>query len=198
MDGKPLYEYAREGKPLPRPIAPRKVTVHSLELVEWKGKDHSFRWPEKALSDEEKKAMESALKGVDEKAEIKDDPEATTPDSEEVPSAFVLKMTVSGGTYVRSIVHDLAHAVGSAGHVVTLGRTRQGRFAINPKNDGDYACIPWETIENATRELENDSVKVDEDGWSTWERAVMDNMEVIDGPKTSTPSASKAKPEPEQ
>lgn len=35
MDGKPLYEYAREGKPLPREIARREVEVLELELVEW-------------------------------------------------------------------------------------------------------------------------------------------------------------------
>ncbi|KAF5315629.1 hypothetical protein D9611_004764 [Ephemerocybe angulata] len=187
MDGKPLYEYAREGKPLPRPIEARKVTVHSLELVEWKGKDHDFRWPEKSFSAEEKKAMETALKGVDESVEIKDDVEA--PALDQVPTAFVLKMTVSGGTYVRSIVHDLAHAVGSAGHVVTLSRTRQGRFAINPAGEGDYGCIPWETIEKATSEIDSDTKERDEEGWTKWEREVIANMEVIEGPK---PSGSKA------
>ena len=50
MDGKPLYEYARNGIPLPRPIEKRKVTIHELELVEWKGDDHSFKWPEKKFT----------------------------------------------------------------------------------------------------------------------------------------------------
>ncbi|KAJ3550997.1 hypothetical protein NMY22_g79 [Coprinellus aureogranulatus] len=178
MDGKPLYEYAREGKPLPRPIDPRKVTVHSLELVEWKGQNHAFRWPEKSFSDEEKKAMEKALKGADEKAEIKDDAETVAPG--EVPTAFVLKMTVSGGTYVRSIVHDLAHAVGSAGHVVTLSRTRQARFAINAVNEDDYTCIPWETFEKATKALESEApAEIDTEGWTEWERQVTENLEIV-------------------
>jgi tRNA pseudouridine55 synthase len=185
MDGKPLYEYARQGIPLPRPIEPRNVTVHALELVEWKSRDHGFRWPEKSLSEEGKKAMEKALKGVDENAEIKDDTEP--PAADEVPTAFVLKMTVSGGTYVRSIVHDLAHAVGSAGHVVTLSRTRQGRFAMEATDSGDYKCIPWEVFEKATAGEE-----VGEDGWSKWEQEVMDNLEIVEGTIAGTSSSKVA------
>jgi tRNA pseudouridine55 synthase len=35
MNGKPLYEYAREGKPIPREIERRPVDVQELELLEW-------------------------------------------------------------------------------------------------------------------------------------------------------------------
>ncbi|OAA40324.1 TruB family pseudouridylate synthase containing protein [Metarhizium rileyi] len=46
MDGKPLYEYAREGKPVPREIKGRQVEALEVELVEWyePGK-HNHRWP---------------------------------------------------------------------------------------------------------------------------------------------------------
>jgi tRNA pseudouridine55 synthase len=174
MDGKPLYEYARKGIPLPRPIEPRQVTIHSLELVEWKGTDHTYQWPEKIMSDEEKKAMEVALKSVDESAKVEDEPEAPS-EAEPRPTAFVLKMRVSGGTYVRSIVHDLAHEIGSAGHVVTLKRTRQGRFVRTVEDPGDQACLPWEVFEKATGED-----AVDEEGWAEWERQVMEHLEVIE------------------
>ena len=40
-------------------------------------------------------------------------------------------MTVSSGTYVRSIVHDIAIALGSSAFVVKLTRTRQGEFTLN-------------------------------------------------------------------
>ncbi|KAI0977051.1 pseudouridine synthase [Xylaria arbuscula] len=46
MEGKPLYEYAREGKPIPREIATREVDVSELELVEWyEPGTHSHWWP---------------------------------------------------------------------------------------------------------------------------------------------------------
>ncbi|RDB21135.1 putative tRNA pseudouridine synthase 4 [Hypsizygus marmoreus] len=178
MDGMPLYEYARKGIPLPRPIEPRKVTVHSLELVEWKGGDHSYRWPEKAFSEEEKKAMEAALKGAEDNISIKDDPESTTAPND-TPTAFVLKMKVSGGTYVRSIVHDLAHALGSAGHVVTLTRSRQGRFALEPTEEGDRSCVSWEVFEKASV----DPGGVDDEGWTEWEREVIDRLDVVEEKK---------------
>jgi len=57
MDGKPLYEYARSGTPLPRKIEKRPATVHSLEIEEWLGKDHDFRYPERVLSEEQKQAL---------------------------------------------------------------------------------------------------------------------------------------------
>ncbi|KAF8077875.1 pseudouridylate synthase 4 [Lyophyllum atratum] len=177
MDGMPLYEYARKGIPLPRPIEARKVTVHSLELVEWKGSDHPYRWPEKSFSEEEKKAMETALKGVEGDATVKDDLDPAATDS--VPNAFVLKMKVSGGTYVRSIVHDLAHALGSAGHVVTLTRSRQGRFALEPTEEADRGCVPWDVFQKASA----DPGDVDEEGWTEWEREVLSRLDVVDGNK---------------
>ncbi|KAJ7940554.1 pseudouridylate synthase 4 [Mycena leptocephala] len=172
MDGRPLYEYARKGIPLPRPIEARKTTVHSLELVEWKD-THSFRWPAQTFSEEEKQAMEAALQGAGETAALEDT--AEVPANDEAPTAFVLKMRVSSGTYVRSIVHDLAHELGSAGHVVTLCRTRQGRFALEATEEGDHECVPWEVLEKASADDE-----VDEDGWRAWEREVLARLEVVE------------------
>lgn len=46
MDGKPLYEYAREGKEIPRQIERRPVEVLKLELIEWmEGGTHSHVAP---------------------------------------------------------------------------------------------------------------------------------------------------------
>jgi tRNA pseudouridine55 synthase len=186
MDGMPLYEYARKGIPLPRPIEKRQVTVHSLELVEWKGDDHPYRWPEKAFSDVQKRALEQSLSGVDPAtaAPVADDDsesvnEADREDtaSDEVPTAFVLQMRVSGGTYVRSIVHDLAHALGSAGHVVTLTRSRQKDYVLEPTEEGDRRCVPWEVFEAALK----DAGEKDADGWTEWEREVLDKLAIVDG-----------------
>lgn len=173
MDGKPLYEYARSGIPLPRKIEKRPVTIHSLEIVEWKGSEHDFRYPEKKLSDDEKQALRKALQSVEEDPTVSDAPEEST---DEVPTAFVLKMKVSGGTYVRSIVHDVGHAVGSAAHVVTLTRSRQGRFVLDPVEEGDMGCLPWEVVKTATESLG----EADEDGRVLWEREVLSRFEVIE------------------
>lgn len=174
MDGKPLYEYAREGIPLPRPIEARKVTIHSLDVKEWKGSDHDFRYPEKKFTEEQKAAVEKALHGIEDQVKVKDEPEQAEDSDPAV--ACVLRMKVSGGTYVRSIVHDLGHAVGSAAHVVTLTRSRQGRFTLEPEGDQDRACIPWNVFAKALK----DPGEADADGWKEWERAVIENLEIVD------------------
>jgi tRNA pseudouridine55 synthase len=173
MDGRPLYEYARQGIPLPRPIEQREVIVHSLELVEWKGSDHHYHWPEKQFTDAEKRAMEKALAKVENNPTIIDGLEPAPPDKP--PSAFVLSMKVSGGTYVRSIVHDLAHALGSAGHVVALTRSRQGRFVLEAEEESDRKCIDWDIFQQALEDVGG----VDEEGWTQWEREVMNHLEAI-------------------
>ncbi len=83
MNGKPLYEYAREGKPIPREIEGREVEVLELELVEFyePGK-HNHRWPTEEASASErnlaeqvwrlKKAQETAKKLTAEEKEEDD------------------------------------------------------------------------------------------------------------------------------
>jgi len=181
MDGMPLYDYARKGLPLPRPIEKRPVTVHSLELVEWRGSDHPYRWPENVFSAEQKEALARSLSSVrppsDDVVVAESDSEEAAASDDEVPTAFVLRMRVSGGTYVRSIVHDLAHALGSAGHVVTLTRSRQKDYALEPSEEGDRRCVPWEVFEAAVE----DAGERDADGWTAWEREVLDKLDVVDG-----------------
>jgi tRNA pseudouridine55 synthase len=46
MNGKPLYEYAREGKPIPKEIERRQVEVTELEILEWmEGGSHCHQAP---------------------------------------------------------------------------------------------------------------------------------------------------------
>lgn len=59
MEGKPLYEYAREGKPIPREIQTREVTVTQLEMVEWYDPGtHSHHWPTAEATAAEKQYAE--------------------------------------------------------------------------------------------------------------------------------------------
>ncbi|CZR65170.1 related to pseudouridine synthase [Phialocephala subalpina] len=53
------------------------------------------------------------------------------------PPAVRLRMTVTSGFYVRSLCHDLGAAIGSAGLMAELERTRQGDFELN-KNVLEY------------------------------------------------------------
>ncbi|KAH9901924.1 trub family pseudouridylate synthase-containing protein [Xylariomycetidae sp. FL2044] len=63
MEGKPLYEYAREGKPLPREINTRDVDVTELELLEWyEPGTHSHRWPAEEATTFERNFAEQVWK----------------------------------------------------------------------------------------------------------------------------------------
>jgi len=114
-------------------------------------------------------------------------------EAEEMPPTFELEMTVSSGTYVRSVVHDLGISVGSAAHVVTLTRLQQGRFildstrhpaasskssnasgerlAVGPEG---WPCVDWGILEKAVVKWETDEeVVVDDDGWAEWELEIL-------------------------
>ncbi|GAA6048158.1 hypothetical protein JCM3770_003689 [Rhodotorula araucariae] len=144
MDGKPLYEYARSNTPLPRPIPPRKVTVHALELVRFvEGTEHAYEWPKEELDDKAKgelERLEKMVKAGAVEVPAEDDVAAASTEASAPPAPvptgrppiFEIRMTVSSGTYVRSIVHDLGLALGTAAHVVKLTRTRQGEFVLDP------------------------------------------------------------------
>lgn len=59
MEGKPLYEYAREGKPIPREIQTREVTVTDVEIVEWyEPGTHEHHWPTSEATAAEKQYAE--------------------------------------------------------------------------------------------------------------------------------------------
>jgi tRNA pseudouridine55 synthase len=49
-----------------------------------------------------------------------------------------LSATVSKGTYIRSLARDIAHALGTVGHVVMLRRTRAGPFALQQAVSLDF------------------------------------------------------------
>lgn len=62
IDGKRLYEYAREGKEIPREIEKRPVEVQELEIVEWlEGGKHDYELPKEEAEAASKELAEKVL-----------------------------------------------------------------------------------------------------------------------------------------
>ena len=87
-------------------------------------------------------------------------------DGSQAPT-FTIVMTVSSGTYVRSIIHDIGIAVGSAAHVVSLERTRQGDVGLDD-------CVDWPTMRDALEAHEaKKEPKTGESGRKEWEEEIL-------------------------
>ncbi|KAL2016699.1 hypothetical protein VTK56DRAFT_3162 [Thermocarpiscus australiensis] len=84
MEGKPLYEYAREGKAIPREIETREVEVTELELVEWyEPGTHNHRWPAEEAEQAEKNLVDSVWRVAKRQAASDGEPSKLTPQQEE-------------------------------------------------------------------------------------------------------------------
>ena len=63
VQGKRLYEYAREGKKVPKEIEERPVEVKELDIVEWmEGGSHKFHLPQEEAEDEAKDLAKEVLR----------------------------------------------------------------------------------------------------------------------------------------
>jgi tRNA pseudouridine55 synthase len=69
--------------------------------------------------------------------EQKDDLTRRRGDAEELEQV-TLEATVSKGTYIRSLARDIAHALGTVGHVAMLRRTRAGPFTVEQAISLDF------------------------------------------------------------
>jgi tRNA pseudouridine55 synthase len=112
IDGKRAYDLARAGEQVE--MKPRRVTVHDLTVrverlrdtpssaTENKGLDCGRQRPSTSLG-------ANGLFIVEE---------------------IALTARVSKGTYIRSLARDIAHALGTFGHVTMLRRTKAGPFTF--------------------------------------------------------------------
>ncbi|KAI0461049.1 hypothetical protein LJB42_001379 [Komagataella kurtzmanii] len=154
MNGKPLYEYAREGKPLPMEIKPRTVHVYSLEVEESDllSTDHDYKLKE-SIIDEDGTPLESKLsenpllqndklhfsKEFIESASQEglrtdvDPPNLIKDISVQISKAPLLHFVaqVSSGTYIRSLVSDFGKALSSSAYMVKLIRRKQGEWDLS-------------------------------------------------------------------
>lgn len=156
MDGKPLYEYAREGKPLPRAIKSREVKVYDFTLGDdCLSTSHDYRFL-KSQIDEDGKTLVEKLSGnptLDDhrvsfsreyltKAKAENLPTEADPtkllqdtnkySSDEYRAPIIhFTSTVSSGTYIRSLVSDFGRSMGTSSYMVKLIRARQAEWELS-------------------------------------------------------------------
>ncbi|KAM9934354.1 hypothetical protein OXX80_006052 [Metschnikowia pulcherrima] len=149
VDGKPLYEYAREGIPVPRAIKPREVLVHSFEVHDDFGPNERFGalkcssagdsmgaavFNNPTLNDHVLCYSEEFMARTDvDEAEKNTDIRPKLIDPAHVissPPVFHATASVGSGTYIRSLVSDLGRAVGSSAFMAELVRTKQADWEL--------------------------------------------------------------------
>ena len=112
----------------------RDIPVDALAAVlpRFRGEIEQLAPAYSALKSNGKKLYDLALQGMDV-------PEKRRPVTireltllrQEGEGRFLLEMTCSRGTYVRTMCHDLGHALGTCGHMGALLRTRSGPFSVD-------------------------------------------------------------------
>ena len=73
---------------------------------------------------------------------------------------FGLDVECSGGTYIRTLIDDLAREAGSCGHMVELERTRQGPFGLEHCLSDDL----WGDFDAVCAHVEASRAIVEDDG----------------------------------
>jgi tRNA pseudouridine55 synthase len=101
VDGQRAYDRARAGENVE--LKARTVFIHDLLI----------RHPREGGDPAATSELGSRLRGNDEEMD-----------------AVTLEAHVSKGTYIRSLARDIAHALGTVGHVTMLRRTKAGPFAL--------------------------------------------------------------------
>lgn len=101
VNGKKLYEYAREGKEVPIEIEDREVETEVLEMTEWmEGGTHDYHWPEVEAETSEKELANKVLHLNGDKTP---EPEAVKPtESEDAAAGDKRKRDETVGSGVES------------------------------------------------------------------------------------------------
>ena len=161
VNGKALYDYARENIPLPVPIKERNVKVFNLEVHEKDSLaiDHPYQKLQSEL-DADGNAVEQKLSNNPtlndsplyfseqyfEKAEAQNKPKLVgkprrLSSDELLPEKLPLlhfTAEVSSGTYIRSLLSDIGRALESSAYMVSLKRVKQSDWEVG-KNVFEYS-----------------------------------------------------------
>lgn len=154
MDGKRLYEYAREGLPLPRQIKSREVKITDMDIKnDTLTSEHEYVFL-KSEVDENGKTLAEQLAN---NPTLNDHPvpfsrewkekhrndnllplemriikDSKMYEDEEYRAPLLhFDATVSSGTYIRSLLSDMGRAVGSSAYMVKLVRWKQAEWELN-------------------------------------------------------------------
>jgi len=116
VEGRRAYDLARAGEEVA--LKSRRVTI--FQLLPLGGG-----------------VMRSMTEGCSEEVQTPPALRATSPKGEELHD-ITLSATVSKGTYIRSLARDIAHALGTVGHVTMLRRTKAGPFNLQQAISLDF------------------------------------------------------------
>lgn len=152
LNGKPLYEYAREGISLPKAIKARDIQVELFEVHEDFGPSEEYGAikvePDAegntvygmlsnnpTLNDLDLFFSEEYVANPDYSDEDKNAHivpkllDASAPPQQDLP-VFHATAAVGSGTYIRSLISDLGRAVGSSAFMVELIRVKQSDWEL--------------------------------------------------------------------
>lgn len=150
VQGKPMYQYAREGKEIPIEIQDRPVEVTDMRIVEWyEPGTHEYQWPEVEVAGEEKEVAEKLLARDDTASAVspieRADPAAPTEQSE--ASSTKRKSPPPAESPKEDSADDAA-----APAAETAPATKKQKVAAEGEEDAtETPANPSETKENPSR-----------------------------------------------
>lgn len=172
IDGKRLYDYAREGIPLPkgRTIESRSIIIHELELIDfWENPDQviplssvitttmSPPLPDPRFRDRKSSTDTNTNNNNNDISSLQT--QSNTDPSSDAQKNLTLstgpiariRAVVSSGTYIRSLIYDLGNALGTKAYMSALHRTRQAGCSIDQSIDINKAT----TLEGIAQGLDS-------------------------------------------
>lgn len=203
MDGKRLYEYARDGLPLPRQIKSREVKIYDLDVKDDSlSTDHDYVFIKSEVDENGKTLAEQlannptlndhkvpfAKEWVDKNKDNKELPldmstieDSDVYENDEYRAPLLhFDATVSSGTYIRSLLSDMGRCVGSTAYMVKLIRWKQAEWELNKNvfemsDFTNYGEAIWAPVLEKVLNSENGNVDVREE----MEKSIKEHPEAV-------------------